>query len=448
MITIVEPKDHIDKLWGKQPIRDKDTYRMMRYVLRVNHDGKVLLHNIVSGQLVLLEQEEAEAVDKLPMKYAPVLNQLVAKHYLVCEEYDEHLQVVKMREILRRLDDVQKEKGLVHYTILPTTACNAHCFYCYERGLKTETMSPQTANAVVEFIRKHYNGNRIWIRWFGGEPTLAVSLIDQICEGLEKNRIDFMSRMTTNGYLMDKETIVKMKNLWHLEQVMISLDGSEKNYNRIKAFSDAHDNPYQRVLRNIGFLLDQGILAALRMNFDKENYQDFSNLLNDVERHFGHNPLLVVRPHQIIQGTRDAEGVSCRDYEQWYSEKIVELNEMSRSKGLFRKEYSLPSLKYKVCLAASDNAVVIMPDGSLVSCPDLLSSDQIKGDIWQGITDVEKTQQWKQFGDYERCRSCLFFPRCAVATNCEVGGTCTMLNEYTKQYSYLAKDLLQTVLKH
>ncbi len=446
MITIVNPMEHIDKLWGKQRIMDDDTYRMMRYVLRVDYDGKVLLHNVVTGQLVILEQAEAEAVDKLPMKYGPVMEQLVTKHYLVAEAYDEHLQVVKMREILRKLDDAHKEQGIIYYTILPTTACNAHCFYCYERGLKTETMTPQIIRAVVEFIKKQYKGDRIWIRWFGGEPTLAEHLIDQICKGLEEKQIDFASRMTTNGFLIDGKMIMKMKELWHLEQVVISMDGSEENYNRIKAFADVNDNPYQRVMRNIGFLLNDGISVALRMNFDKENYCDFRNLLDDVEKKFGHNPLLEVRPHQINPRTRDTDVGSYQEYEQWYNEKIVELNEMSRRKGFFHKEYPLPSLKYKVCMAASDNAVVIMPDGSLVSCPDLLSSDQIKGDLWQGIIDIEKTRQWKQFGDYERCRKCLFFPRCAVVINCEAGGICTMLNEYSQQYSNSVKELLQAVL--
>ena len=56
MRTIVEPKEFIAKLWGKQKINDTDTFRMMRYVIRDDYDGKVLLHNVVTGQLVVLDQ--------------------------------------------------------------------------------------------------------------------------------------------------------------------------------------------------------------------------------------------------------------------------------------------------------------------------------------------------------------------------------------------------------
>ena len=63
MITIAEPKERIDKLWGKQKIREGETYRMMRYVLRVDHEDKVLLHNAVTGRLAVLERGEAEALE-------------------------------------------------------------------------------------------------------------------------------------------------------------------------------------------------------------------------------------------------------------------------------------------------------------------------------------------------------------------------------------------------
>lgn len=441
MQTIVEPKEYIGKLWGKQKVHRDATYRLMRYVLRVDHDGKVLLHNVVTGQLVVLDQVEVEVLEKLPMTYTPVMEALVTGHYLVLGDFDEHQQVVNLREILRKLDKEQSNHGIVQYTILPTTTCNARCYYCYEQGMKTATMSSQTASDVVKFIHEHCEGHKVWIRWFGGEPTLAVHLIDQICEGLRGNSVDFVSRMTTNGYLMDKALVEKMKASWNLEQVMISLDGSEVNYNQTKAFLGVHDNPYRRVLQNVGLLLDEGVYVNLRMNFDKRNYLDFSNLLEDVERRFGSNPMLQIRPHHINPSKKNLNTKALREYEKWCSEKIDDLNELSRSKGLFHKTYPLPCLEYRNCMAARDDAVVILPDGSLVSCPDLLGSDQIKGDIWQGITDREIVLSWKRLGDYKQCERCLFLPKCAIASNCECGGSCVRQNEYLRQYRNTAKEL-------
>ncbi len=157
MITIAEPKEHIDKLWGKQKIREGETYRMMRYVLRVDHEDKVLLHNVVTGRLVVLDGTEAEALETLPSLYSPAMEQLVTEHYLVPENYDEHQQVLNLRNILHRFDiaSASRANSITRYTILPTTACNARCYYCYEHGIPAFTMTEQIADDTVKFITDH-----------------------------------------------------------------------------------------------------------------------------------------------------------------------------------------------------------------------------------------------------------------------------------------------------
>ena len=46
-------------------------------------------------------------------------------------------------------------------------------------------------------------GKPVKIRWLGGEPTVAAHRIDQISKGLIDRGIDFISNITTNGYLFD-----------------------------------------------------------------------------------------------------------------------------------------------------------------------------------------------------------------------------------------------------
>ena len=129
MTTIVKPRDMIYRTWGKQKVKEKATYRLMRYVLRVDHEDKVLLHNVVTGRLVVLEQEEAELLETLPAPYAPAMEQLVTEHYLVPQNFDEYRSVNQLRKILRSRDT---SDIINRYVVLPTTYCNARCFYCYE----------------------------------------------------------------------------------------------------------------------------------------------------------------------------------------------------------------------------------------------------------------------------------------------------------------------------
>lgn len=440
MITIVEPKEHIDKLWGKQRVREDAVYRLMRYVLRVDHDGKVLLHNVITGRLVVLGQKEAEALEKLPKIYNPVIEQLVTEHYLVPEDYNEHQAVVSLRSILWKLDDTRRKNGIVYYTILPTTACNARCWYCFEQGVKTSTMSEETADEVVRFIVDHTNGKPITIRWFGGEPTIAASRIDQICQGLRSNNVDFTSVLSTNGYLLDEKKIVRAKEFWNLKQATITIDGTEKTTNRVKAFAEAEGSPYQSIMQNIGCLLEKGIRTGLRMNLDQDNWSDFPDLLADVSTRFHDHSLLNVYVHQIV----DYEKEVCESNEEWYQEKILELNNLSKEYGLYRKKLPLPYLYYQMCEAANDDAVTITPDGYLVCCGEQLGNDQIKGNLKLGITNEELVKSWKQFADYDKCRECVLFPDCPSMKNCRAKNRCyrklEKMNQYTTEMCELFND--------
>lgn len=443
MKTIVEPKEPIVRLWGKQKNKAEDTFRMMHYVLRVDYDDKVLLHNVITGQLVVLDQNEALVMNQFPLKYCHDLDQLIESHYLVPDQFDEHQLVWKIREVLRKLEEAQKKPGITHYTILPTTTCNARCYYCFEHGAKHVTMSEQTAEAVTEFIVSHCNENKqISLSWFGGEPTVAAKRIDQICGSLQKNGIRFESDITTNGYLFDEGMAQKAKNLWRLKVANITLDGTEKTYNRIKAYSGATDNPYQRVLKNIGLLMDQGIRIGLRMNFDLGNYHEFKELLKELKDRFFRNPLLQIHVHPVVGEYQDSSGNIFHGNDAWFGEKIIELNNMARDEGLLKSNDMLPCLQFKGCQANNDASLTITPEGNLVSCPEQFGDDQIIGTVWDGITNTDVIQSWKVFGEYPKCKECKLFPYCVRLSRCSVKDRCCFYEECLQQYCQSMKHFM------
>lgn len=434
MRTIVEPKQYIDKLWGKQRIKEDASYRLMKYVLRVNCEGKVLLHNVVTGQLAVLDQEEAKAVDKLPHNYNPVMEQLVAEHYLVPEGYDEHQQVVSLRTIMLKLE-ANKVRPINSYTILPTTACNARCYYCFEQGVKRVTMTEETANQVIGFILSHCGKNRrVSIEWFGGEPTVAMNRIDQICAGLRNNGIDYISTMVTNGYLFDEEVVKKAKNLWHLNVMQICVDGTEQSYNKIKAYPDASLSPYQRVMHNIGLLLNQGIRVGLRMNFDVGNYHEFKDLLDDVLNRFGRDENLNVSAFPVIGEYPDTEGKIQHGSDEWLTDKRYELGALSETYGLRHQKTELPSLNLQTCIAYHDNHVVVRPDGGISRCAELFDDADLIGNIQEGISRLDIVKSWKAVADYDFCKKCILFPTCLRLVNCRNKSYCVKIDDLVHQF--------------
>lgn len=418
---------------------------MMQYVLRVEHDRKVLLHNAVTGQLVVLDEAETKMMGRLPQKYNPVMRLLVEKHYLVPENYDEHQQVINLRTVLLTMGSTDCYEGITTYTIFTTTACNARCYYCYEQGVKTRPMAEDTAEKVIDFIDNHCGiVRKVFLTWFGGEPTLESKRIDQICNGLREREIAYQSEIVTNGYLFDEKMVLRARDVWHLKFAQICFDGTEEHHNRTKSFVGVRDNPYQRVMRNIQLLLDAGIRVRLRMNFDIGNYQDYGELLQEAKVRFQSNPLLSVSAHPIIGCYPDSDGCIRHGTDEWFEKTMIDLFHIEKGIGVCTLPKELPYLNYKLCSAASDYAVTITAEGNLVCCPEQFGTEQVIGTLEDGITNLDLIHSWKQIADHQRCASCVLFPQCVIMTRCATSGMCYNSTKRKDEYSELIKLLFSS----
>lgn len=425
MITIVEPKEYISNLWGKQRIKDDKAYRLMRYILRVGCDGKVLLHNTVTGHMVVLDEDEAKMIEKLPSDYMPCMRSLIADHFLVPLDFDERRHVINLRSILMKMQDDRVSDDIIGYTILPTTGCNARCYYCFEHGAKVMTMNKETADEVVQFITNHCGKSKcVSIMWFGGEPTIATDRIDQISEGLQKNGIGYSAIMMTNGYLFDEDMVKKAKNLWHIKRIQICVDDLGEEYNRIKSYISPKDDPYERVMRNIGLMLDEGLGVILRMNYDLNNYQKFETLLQEADRRYSNHEGLKVIAHPVLGAHENPDGVILHGSDEWFIDTFAKLNLKSMEKGIYRSKIPLPCLIFSVCAAYNKNALAITPDGRFVKCSEQFGDDQTIGNLKDGITNQALVNAWREIADYNSCAKCVFYPYCVKLVCCNAKDTC------------------------
>ena len=423
MQTVCEPKAHIKKFWREAAIRKECSYRLLRYTMRVEHNGEVLLHNLVTGQLVVLSEEEDAILRGLPAPYQPLMDDLIALHFLVPVDYDEHKQVANLRKLLYSIYS-SKKHPITSYIILPTTACNARCYYCYEQNYRHISMTEETAEEVVRFIGENCGDKKkVKIRWFGGEPTVGAERIDGICRRLSEQGISYTSTMTTNGYLFDEEMVAKAKTLWHLERVNISVDGTEENYNRIKAYPGALDNPYRRVLRNVGLLVGQGIRVSLRMNFDVKNASDFEGFVNDVEKLYGHHELINLWAFPVGGEHPEADGCVAHGSDEWLAEKEIELNRIAENRGFQKASGELPCLQYLFCAGTLNGGTVITPEGNLACCMERFEDPYTAGTLWDGV-DRNRKSEWASYGETEECADCPFYPQCVKAMFCPGVGHC------------------------
>lgn len=329
---------------------------------------------------------------------------------------------------------LSQRKDVVGYTIMPTSHCNARCFYCFESDFKYTHMSEETAARLVEYMTEHCNAEKfLHITWFGGEPTVGEKRIDQICEGLNKNGIGFSSFMYSNGYLFDDEMVKKAVDLWKLDRIQITLDGTEEVYNRVKAYKAVTGSPYQRVMENIRKLLDAGIHVVIRLNVDFHNAEDLKTLIAELaERFSGYENISC-----YVSVLFDDDGYETVTHTAEERTKLEEtknnLDWLIAEKKIAGKhgKISMPHLKAISCCTDNDAAMLINPDGGIAKCDHNPYSNTI-GTIWSDALDNATRCWYKESKEFPACESCSLYPICYFLKVCAPSNACNETMQLSK----------------
>jgi len=438
MRVICKADSKIGKLWGEGTIQPA-VYRLLTYCIPAEAEDGILLHNAVTGELIFLDREEMEHISSLPCHYAPWMDGLIRKHFLVQAERNDKSTVDTLRLAMRT---VYASKAVTDYTILPTTGCNARCFYCYEAGCRQETMSDETADRLVDFMDVHRNGKPLHLSWFGGEPLLGVRQIDRICAALKQRNIDFSSSMTSNGYPFDKAIAGRAGADWKLEKIQITLDGTEKVYNETKAYAAPCPSPYRRVLDNIGYLLQSGIRVNIRLNLGLHNADDLNALVREVAAEFEEKALLGMYVHILFEQCGLSPICFQADERALLKEKKAALEELIRSFAAVPYKGKLPKLKATYCMADKSSSVTVLPSGMLGKCEHYLEAHFV-GSLDAGITDAQELNRFAGRIAYPECAGCPSYPACIKLKMCEAERVC-----YDMADKLSAKDVKRSMRLH
>lgn len=418
MRQIVSPSSLTQKILGQQKPKDGTPYRLTTHCVRMERPEGVLLYHTLTGELLLLEKNEAEQLSTLSGAVPAVLAELVPRRFLVPVETNEMALADQTRDIARRLRG--KNIPLTEYLIFTTTACNARCFYCFEAGIPKATMTEETARAAGEYIAAHRGGRPVHLVWFGGEPLVNVKAIDTISGVLRRRGVEFRSRMDSNGYLFDGTLAARAKADWGLEQVQITLDGTEEVYNRRKAYVNPEGSPFQRVLRNIGPLLDAGIQVVVRLNMGGDNEKDLYTLVDDLAARFGGRPGFNIGLRVLIENKGVHPTAYTEEERRSLAEKARAMQTYLDSKGVAIK-WSLPQgpVLYS-CWSDEPYAATITPDGRLGRCESHIDKG-LWGSVFSEDRDEAVLQQWRERRPpQEICRTCALYPRCGRLKNCVI----------------------------
>jgi len=425
MIILEHPMERVLAIIGFQKRKENTKYRLLKYCL-VNDEGEEgkVIFNGLTKSAIHLSNLEWENLGNLDYDF------LYHSYTLVPEDFNDSEVAGKYKSF----EKSQQEVFSVHprnFTILPTTGCNARCFYCYELGCKTKVMSLDMASKVASYIISNCDrSGPIKIHWFGGEPTVNIKAIDHISRELEKAGIDFFSDITSNGYLLNYENSKKAKELWKLRSAQITLDGTDETYNKTKAYVYKDDpNPFATVIENIRCLLSLDIIVNIRLNIDKHNVENIRDLILFLHKKFGNISNLKIYSMPLFECAKEVKRTD-EERKEVYS-KTIEINKFLWELGYFSKTFNrgLPNI---MCAADDGHSVMILPDGNIGLC-EHHTDDEYIATVDKPVYDFEKILAWKeQSPELDICKDCYFWPTCIKLKNCEEQHGCHIYDKQLK----------------
>lgn len=300
-------------------------------------------------------------------------------------------------------------------TIAPTMACNFRCPYCYEKGKEYVTMSSETVEKMKEYFRKlKEQYKNINITWYGGEPLVAFNIIKELMEEVYKNfeRGCVSTGAVTNGYLLNEETVLDMKEL-NINRIQVTIDGPPEIHNQRRKLPSGEDTFFV-ILNNLRKALElyPKLHIAVRINVDKTNVSRVDEIEEYLEEYglLGKVSVYIAPVTNINETCVDGQ---CLNVKEFALEEIKFLRKNQKEGMAF---IGVPSKNTGMCGAVSPNSWVIDARGDFYKCWDDVGALPEKvGSLYEETQEINKNLvDWLSYTieDDEECVQCPYLPVC------------------------------------
>jgi uncharacterized protein len=201
-------------------------WHLSRYNLsgKIEGTGKVAIANLFRGTCGAYSPAELyllDALEALPEDH-PILDRFAKRGLIV--NFDEI-------EALKAMRGAPYITGrTVSLTICPTMGCNFDCPYCFENH-KSGMMTAEVQEDILSLAGRMldaFGAKELFITWFGGEPLLAVEVIEKLSKRLmalsEEKGASYRADIITNGYLLTQD-VADILEKCRVQTAQITLDG-------------------------------------------------------------------------------------------------------------------------------------------------------------------------------------------------------------------------------
>lgn len=392
-------------------------YKKSYYNYYFNYNNNTVIFNTLTGQISKLEGPEIALFNCNTSAYKPEsLNsekekELLYKSMILNCEVDE-------RKIIEKnyLDYINNNE--LFLIILPTEQCNLRCIYCYEKFTKG-SMTIDLQKSVISFLEKKLeNYKALYISWFGGEPLLAIDVIESMSKEIialckEKN-VTYYAGITTNGTLLNEKNFKLLLNA-RVYDYQITLDGCQETHDNQRVDMSG-EGTFSKIYNNLlimkSFKDNFGVI--LRTNIGVETEISVNSYIDKIYMDFGNDTRFKLH----LVAIADLTGELKSTIDLCDTSHLFPFYNYARSKGIdFNYYKSLYKPGGMICYAANPNSFVIGSDGNIYKCTVAFEEEVNNvGKLENGKLNCinRKLCLWNNngFETSEKCKYCKFLPIC------------------------------------
>lgn len=361
----------------------------------------------------------------------------------------------ELKKIMEENIDSVEHRSVFSFTIFPTSNCQLGCHYCGQHHSPGKVNKDLYADILAHVTNgvSAYEKNHLAIGWFGGEPLLGISVIEELTPELkriaERNACSYSARITTNGLLLHRDNFRKLIDL-DVRDITVSLDGTAKSHDQRRPTKGGGPS-FDVILNNLIDVLHhfdvdkEQVDLMLRVNVDKYNNEDVMPLIELLASHGlqGKIKRFDIAPVHAWGNDAHLRSSTMQEFADFKIDCYLKLLELG-----FLEAVPLPGRVKVICQAVTKDALYMQTDGHLFDCSELPlvpveNSTKRLGHITDGkpIPVTERHySSWNQdvLDRKHACSDCRILPIC--------GGGCpkSWLDGHVPcpDYKYHIEDLL------
>lgn len=405
-------------------------------------DGTYMLYNTLTNALAEFTPDNYQAFLAFSKGektlHADFMTGLQSCGFIVPEEYDE---LLFMR---RRMFDERFARTHMLLTIAPTMACNFACDYCFETEAREDKMSDETINQLLQYIEKKRSVEKLLnLHWMGGEPLLALDVIEKLTAGLKTmcatKGMKYISTIITNGYHLTKDVAKHLVNDLEVHDVQITLDGIGATHNRKRPLLGGQPT-FDHIVKNIFAVAEILPHLTIRVNLDQENLSEVDLLLDLFDQ-----PALKEKIYlgfSLMSPVDDKTTSRCL-HDSTFSLTYQQIRKKKLERGFSERVY--PLSKCNPCGVTLNSNQVIDSSGRIFKCwSDFGHPERSIGHIaGQNLSEKQRDNTLLMYDPTEdkQCRECKILPFC-------LGGCFWKRIHLGKSPCTLTKSYLEDTLKY